>query len=64
MKEWLEIHRKPKSDERAKEISAFVPVLARFLPEPTRVQEFLHMFSETLLRDQALLLGQCVPPEF
>lgn len=57
VKEWLEIHRKPAIPERAKEISSRIMVLSRFLPEPLKVQEFLHQFSENLLRDQALLLG-------
>ncbi|XP_065203683.1 sister chromatid cohesion protein PDS5 homolog B [Planococcus citri] len=57
VKEWLEIHRKPATAERSKEISSRIMVLSRFLPEPLKVQEFLHQFSDNLLRDQALLLG-------
>lgn len=57
VKEWLEIHRKPASPERSKEISSRITVLSRFLPEPLKVQEFLNTFSENLLRDQSLLLG-------
>ena len=57
MKEWLDIHRKPVGEERAKEISSYVQVLSRFLPEPSKVQEFLNLFSEFLLRDQTLLVG-------
>lgn len=57
VKEWLEIHRKQTGPERTKEISARIMVLSRFLPEPLKVQEFLHLFSDNLLRDQSLLLG-------
>lgn len=60
MKEWLEIHRKPASQERSKEISSRITVLSRFLPEPLKVQEFLNTFSENLLRDQSLLLGNFI----
>lgn len=58
VKEWLELHRKQPLPERAKDISSRIMVLSRFLPEPLKVQEFLHQFSENLLRDQTLLLGK------
>lgn len=57
VKEWLDIHRKSPSPERTKEISTRIMTLSRFLPEPLKVQEFLHAFSDNLLRDQSLLLG-------
>lgn len=57
VKEWLDIHRKSASEERTKEISSRIMILSRFLPEPLKVQEFLHQFSDNLLRDQSLLLG-------
>ncbi|KAK7793042.1 hypothetical protein R5R35_004471 [Gryllus longicercus] len=55
--EWLELHRRPHSVERDREISAKIMVLSRFLPEPVKAQEFLTKFSVDLLRDQQLLLG-------
>lgn len=55
--EWLEIHRRPQSSERDKEILARVVTISRFLPEPVKSQEFLAKFSNNLLRDRVLLLG-------
>ncbi len=58
------MHRKPACPERAKEISSRIMILARFLPEPLKVQEFLHMFSDNLLKDQTLLLGNSISTVF
>jgi len=55
--EWLELHRRPQSAERDKEMAARVTVLSRFLPEPVKAQEFLTKFSVNLMRDPALLQG-------
>ncbi|XP_049833683.1 sister chromatid cohesion protein PDS5 homolog B-B isoform X1 [Schistocerca gregaria] len=53
--EWLELHRRPQSMERDREIVTKVAVLSRYLPEPVKAQEFLTKFSSDLLRDGALL---------
>lgn len=55
--EWLEVHRRPQSTERDKELAARVITLSRFLPEPLKSQEFLAKFSANLLRDNTLMLG-------
>lgn len=55
--EWLELHRRPQSAERDKDMAARVTVLSRFLPEPVKAQEFLTKFSVHLMRDPALLIG-------
>lgn len=55
--EWLEVHRRPQSTERDKELAARVVTLSRFLPEPLKSQEFLAKFSANLLRDNTLMLG-------
>ncbi|XP_023710496.1 sister chromatid cohesion protein PDS5 homolog B isoform X1 [Cryptotermes secundus] len=55
--EWLELHRRPHSAERDKDMAARVTVLSRFLPEPVKAQEFLTKFSVHLMRDPALLQG-------
>ena len=57
MAEWLEVHRRPASQERDKEISSRLAVISRFLPEPVKAQEFLTKFSVNLLKDSALLAG-------
>jgi len=55
--EWLELHRRPQSLERDKEITARVIAISRFLPDPLKAQEFLARFSKNMLQDQSLLLG-------
>ncbi|XP_034247341.1 sister chromatid cohesion protein PDS5 homolog B [Thrips palmi] len=55
--EWLEIHRKPQSPERDRDIQQRIVALSRFLPEPVKAQEFLARFSTNLLKDQSLLIG-------
>jgi hypothetical protein len=55
--EWLELHRRPHSAERDKDMAARVTILSRFLPEPVKAQEFLTKFSVHLTRDTALLQG-------
>ena len=55
--EWLELHRRPQTAERDKDMAARITILSRFLPEPVKAQEFLTKFSVHLLRDQALLQG-------
>lgn len=55
--EWLEVHRRPQSTERDKELAGRVVTLSRFLPEPLKSQEFLAKFSANLLRDNTLMLG-------
>lgn len=53
----MELHRKPQSPERDREITAKIAILSRYLPEPVKAQEFLTKFSIDMLRDNALLVG-------
>ncbi|PSN32596.1 hypothetical protein C0J52_15180 [Blattella germanica] len=55
--EWLELHRRPQTAERDKDMAGRITVLSRFLPEPVKAQEFLTKFSIHLLRDAQLLQG-------
>ncbi|CAG2064645.1 unnamed protein product, partial [Timema podura] len=55
--EWMELHRRPKSAERDKDIVNKTIVLAKFLPEPVKAQEFLTKFSSHLFGDNMLLTG-------
>ncbi|KAK3923322.1 Sister chromatid cohesion protein PDS5-like protein B [Frankliniella fusca] len=55
--EWLEIHRRPPSPERDRDIQQRIVAISRFLPEPVKAQEFLTKFSANLLKDQTLLTG-------
>jgi hypothetical protein len=56
--EWLELHRRPQSLERDKEIATRVVAISRFLPDPLKAQEFLAKFSKNMLKDNSLLLGK------
>ncbi|XP_054273999.1 sister chromatid cohesion protein PDS5 homolog B-like isoform X2 [Macrosteles quadrilineatus] len=55
--EWLEIHRRPPSMEREKDIGARLIQISRFLPDPLKAQEFLVRFSKNMMKDPSLLLG-------
>ncbi|XP_014279866.1 sister chromatid cohesion protein PDS5 homolog B-B isoform X2 [Halyomorpha halys] len=55
--EWLEIHRKPESPERTKEIMHKITHIAKFLPDQVKAQEFLLKFSQDMLADKSLLIG-------
>nr|CAD7404383.1 unnamed protein product [Timema cristinae] len=54
--EWIELHRRPKSAERDKDIVNKTIVLSKFLPEPVKAQEFLTKFSSHLFGDNILLI--------
>lgn len=53
----MEIHRRPASPERDRDIQQRIVAISRFLPEPVKAQEFLGKFSVNLLKDQSLLIG-------
>lgn len=53
----MELHRKPQSPERDRDIQQRIVALSRFLPEPVKAQEFLAKFSTNLLKDPSLLTG-------
>lgn len=55
--EWLEIHRKPESPERTKEIMHKIAHIAKFLPDQVKAQEFLLKFSQDMLADKTLMIG-------
>ncbi|XP_073986377.1 cohesin associated factor B pds5 isoform X1 [Rhodnius prolixus] len=55
--EWLELHRRPQSEERDKEMVAKVTQVAKFLPDQVKAQEFLNKLSANMLSDPTLLLG-------
>ncbi|XP_039299402.1 sister chromatid cohesion protein PDS5 homolog B [Nilaparvata lugens] len=55
--EWVDMHKRPVTDELTKEMSAKLTVISRYLPEPDKCQEFLAKFSTNLYEDQNLLLG-------
>lgn len=59
VKEWLIIHRRPRSPENDKEIADCINVLSKFLPEPLKVQEFLRRFSDNLFKEESTLAGRC-----
>ncbi len=53
----MEIHRRPASAERDRDIQQRIVAISRFLPEPVKAQEFLTKFSANLLKDPSLLMG-------
>ncbi|XP_076031392.1 cohesin associated factor B pds5 isoform X2 [Oratosquilla oratoria] len=53
--ELIELHHKPQDEERDKEIAIRLSHLAKFLPDPLKVQEFLKKFSSHLNSDTQLL---------
>ncbi|XP_014241753.1 sister chromatid cohesion protein PDS5 homolog B-B isoform X2 [Cimex lectularius] len=55
--EWLEMHRKPPSEERDKEMVTKVQQLSKFFPDTVKAAEFLNKFSQNMLKDSTLLLG-------
>lgn len=53
--ELVELHKKPDSDEKGKEIACRLGHLTKFLPDPLKVQEYLKRFSQDLSTDPQLL---------
>lgn len=53
--EFLELHKKPDTEERNKEISAKLCQVSKFLPDPVKVQEYLRKFSHHLFTDNQTL---------
>ena len=53
--ELIDLVRRPQDDEREKEVSHRVTHLAKFLPDPLKVQEFLKKFAHHLGTDNQLL---------
>lgn len=53
----VELHRKPENEERDRDISCRLGYLAKFLPDPLKVQEYLRRFSQHMLSDPQLIVA-------